>query len=470
MLISRQILERAGIELVGEWDEWLPPVTIDSRSVVEGGAFWALTTGQRDGHEFVGSALEAGAKIVAVNREYAAVHPDGIEDRVLFVMDDTLEGLQNLAKEVRRSVGAETFALTGSNGKTTTRELVAAALSTADKTVRSPHNFNNHIGVPLTILNLEGDERFLVLEMGANHPGEIAALCQIGHPEAGLITNIGDAHVGEFGGPEALQAAKGELFGFLREHDGLAIVNLDDDKVVQVSSQVNRRVGYSLRGVPDGWTDTVYLGRLAEMDAWSRATLEVEGLRVQLQLPGRHWALAALGAFATAVELGADAEPALEALGKVRPLEGRGRILDLGDGVELLDDSYNANTAAVEAALNTLLGREGMKIAVLGDILELGEYEVEEHQRVGRLEQLDAMDLVFFVGERMAVAADEAEAMGHTGVTWVPDDEVGGLAERLQEQIEPGAGLVVKGSRLVGLEKVVQELSAKRGASEGGEA
>ncbi|MFH0882930.1 MAG: UDP-N-acetylmuramoyl-tripeptide--D-alanyl-D-alanine ligase [bacterium] len=467
MLISREMLERVEIEVRGDWDEWLSLVTIDSRAVESGCLFWALPGSKKHGQDFVENAFAAGAKIVAVERKWADAHSPVLTGKAHFVMKDTLKGLQNLAREIRGSVGAQVLAITGSNGKTTTKELAAAALETAGTTSASQGNYNNHIGLPLTLLNLKGDEAFVVLEMGANHVGEIAALCEIGHPELGLITNIGDAHVGEFGGYAKLQMAKGELFDFLGANDSLAVVNLDDPKVVQESRKVPRKVGYTLHEAGGSWTGSIYQGRIVERDAWSRTTFEVDGLKAKLRLPGSHWTSLALGAFAAAMEMGVDPSLAMASISAVEPLEGRGHILDLGDGIELLDDAYNANKASIVSVLETLSKRPGKRIAVLGDILELGEWEEEEHRKIGQLKSLATIDRVYFVGKRMALAAEEAEQAGHAGVVKVYEDEVVDLSNRIVKELESGAGVIVKGSRLMGLDRVVKGLTDLRSVAGG---
>ncbi len=465
MLISESILERAGVHSEGSWDEWLPTVKIDSREVARGDLFWALAGERSDGHEYVKQAFDAGAAIVAVRELWLHQHPQARQWGTLFVMEDTLAGLQKLATEVRRSLGAQTLALTGSNGKTTMKELIAAALSPTAKTSRSPGNRNNEIGLPLSLLNADGDETYLVLEMGANHGGEIARLSEIAHPEYGLITNIGDAHVGEFGGYEALQAAKGELFDFLAREEGLAFVNLEDPKVVAESAKVARRVGYSLGQVPEGWRGGVYLGRLERGDHWGRVGVEVDGHRIDSRLTGRHWALACVGAYAAAVEMGADPEGAARGISRVEPVSGRGNIVALPDGCELLDDSYNANAASIEAGLRTLASRPGKRIALLADVLELGEYEEEEHRRLGRTPELGEIDRVLFLGARMSWAAEEAEWLGHAEVFHLEEGDHEGAAELILSALEPGTGILVKGSRKMGLERVVELLCQRAGQS-----
>lgn len=462
MLINAQMLERAGIEVAGDWDDWLPPVRIDSRDIAKGDLFWALEGTRTDGHQFVADAFAAGAQIAAVSEAWAAQHAGSLPaGKVLFVMADTLAGIQNLAREVRRSLGCHTVAVTGSNGKTMTRELIAAALGTMGRTTSAERNLNNHIGLPMTILNATGDEEYLVLEMGANHLREIEFLCRIGYPEFGLITNIADAHAGEFGGFDAIQRAKGELFAFLAETNGAAIVNLEDERVLEEAARVNRKAGYTLGEIPAGWTATVYPGELVALDHWSRPSLRVEGETVSLQLPGRHWARAGLAAAAVAMELGGEPGTFLPALATVEPLPGRGRVIELGEGVELLDDSYNSNVASLEAALATLARRTGKKLAVLGDILELGQFEEDEHRRVGRIPELDEIDTLIFVGPRMSWAAEEATLLAHPDVRGFSEIEPESLADIVRDALTPGTSVLVKGSRLTGLDRFVAELARK---------
>ncbi|MCB2213112.1 UDP-N-acetylmuramoyl-tripeptide--D-alanyl-D-alanine ligase [bacterium] len=461
MLISTGMLETAGIRVVGNWDEWLPPVKIDSRQIENGDLFWALPGERVDGHDYVATAFEAGAKICAVSEDWATQYAGSLrENAILFVMPDPLKGLQALAMETRRSLGAQTIALTGSNGKTTTRELLVAGLKTLGRVTATKGNFNNHIGLPLTILNATGDEEYLVLEMGANHVGEIDFLCQIGHPESGLITNIGDAHVGEFGGFEMVQKAKGELFDFLAGNKGLALVNLDDERVVEVATKVTRKAGYTLGlgRIPEDWTHSLYLGEMVGQDGWSRSTIRIEGEEVTLRLIGAHWARAALAAAAMAMELGGDASQVVPALADVEALPGRGHVIGLDDGVELLDDSYNANVASIEAAVRTLVNREGARIAVIGDVMELGEFEEDEHRRIGRIPDFEAVDHLVFVGERMSWAAEEAMLLGHPSVRAFVEASPLEIAQHVASLLEPNAGILVKGSRKVGLERVVDAL------------
>jgi UDP-N-acetylmuramoyl-tripeptide--D-alanyl-D-alanine ligase len=458
MLISPDMLERAGITVVGEWDEWLPPVKIDSRLIEKGDLFWTLQGERSDGGDFVPAAFASGAKIAAVSEDWATQNAGSLpENTVLFTMQDTLSGLQRLALEVRRSIGAHTIAITGSNGKSTTKEMIAAALATIGKTTATRGNFNNHIGLPLTILNATGEEEYLVLEMGANHVGEIDFLCRIAHPEYGMVTNIGDAHVGEFGGFEMVQKAKGELFEFIKE-EGLAIVNLDDDRVVEIATNVKRKSGYTmgLSRIPEDWTHPIYFGEIVGQDEWSRCTIRIEGEEVKLQLIGAHWAMAALGAAAIAMEMGGDASLIVPSLAGVEALPGRGHVVELGDGAELLDDSYNANVASIEAALQTLARREGLKIAVLGDVMELGEFEEDEHRRIGRIPELEEMDHLVFVGERMSWAAEETSLLGHPSVRSFVEADPSEIAEYVASLMVADAGVLVKGSRKVGLERVVE--------------
>jgi len=455
--ISKKILQRSGIEVKGKWNEDLPPVTIDTRMLSQGGVFWALTGGKSDGHDFVEEAFDKGAAIAAVSKDWADAWAHSFESNTFFVMEDTLLGLQELASEVRDTLGAKVVAVTGSMGKTTTREQIVAGLSTLGKAAGSPGNYNNHIGVPLTILNTDGDEKHLVIEMGANHEEEISLLCEIAKPDTGIIINIAEAHLDGFQGIDGVQRAKGELFDYLSE-EGLAVVNLDDERVIQTALDNNYKVGFTLGELPENWYGSIYSGQIVDVDDWCRPTLAVEGMVIKMRLPGRHYASGAMAAYAIAIEAGGEPDAVIKAIEAVEPMEGRGKIVELSEDVEILDESYNANISSIINALESLVRRPGKKIAVLGDVEELGEYSEEEHRRLGSIFLLEEIDRIFFVGQRMAFAAEEAELSGHPGIEQLNADEFERLIQSLHEVIEPGTSILIKGSRTMKLEQVVAQL------------
>ncbi len=469
MKISKKVLRDAKIEVFGNWDNNLPKVTQDSREVVEGGLFWALVGENSDGHAYVEAALkDKKAGIVAVNYNWYDKSKDLLEGHTVFVMEDTLVGLQSLATQVRKSLGSIVVAITGSNGKTTTREMIATALSAAGKTGKNIKNYNNHIGLPLSILNLDGDEKYVVLELGANHIGEIEELSAIAQPGIGLITNIGSAHLGEFGGIDEVQKAKGELFEYVSTR-GMAVVNLDDDRVVQAAFSCPQKVGFTLSETPASWSSSIYSGKIISQDKWGRPTLAVEGMTLKLKLPGRHFASGALAAYTVGIEAGVDPGTLIQALETVEPLAGRGMIIGLDRGIELMDESYNANASSIETALNSLARHDGYTIAVLGDVFELGAYEEEEHRRIGRFLSLEDVDRVYFVGSRMAWAAEEADLSGHPWVERMEAEDVADVAAQIAEDCPDNTAILVKGSRAMGLERVVLGLARKfKPKAEGG--
>ncbi len=460
MIIGKNTPSKADIEVIGDWTGNLPTVRIDTREIQDGDLFWALAGTRSDGHDYIDTAFEEGSAICAVSRMWYDRYGEIFEGKSFFVMNDTLEGLQRLAAEVRGTIGATIIAVTGSAGKTTTRELITAGLETIGKVSQTPGNKNNHIGLPLTLLNLKGDEQFVVLEMGANHMGEIEILCKIARPSMGLITNIGDAHMGEFGSTENIQKAKGELFRFLGDN-GIILVNLDDERVLSIAANYKNLAGYTISEFPADFHHPVYKGNVTGMDTWSRITMNIEGIDIRMSLPGKHFASAAMAAYAVAMENGAESVEALNAIAQVQPLEGRGRIYELNDGVELMDETYNANPASVLAALETISNWNGPKVAVIGDIYELGEFEEDEHRRIGRLPMLEELDAVILIGEKMSAAFEEAEINGYSNVEWYDGKDIDQVLTRLLEIITPGMGIVIKASRALQLERLVERLKTE---------
>ncbi|MBZ0264717.1 UDP-N-acetylmuramoyl-tripeptide--D-alanyl-D-alanine ligase [bacterium] len=463
MMLTQEMLREANIEVWGGFNGKLPPVSIDTRSMKVGDLFWALRGEKFDAHEFIKKAFAHGASMAAVDRKWSEQLRGIPPPQTLLVMDDTLKGMQVLAKVVRKNIGSTVCAITGSYAKTTTRELVAKGLATSGKVMRSPKNYNNEIGLPYTLLNLDGDEKYVVLEMGANHAGEISKLCEIGDPHFGMVTTIAHVHLEGFHSIEGVQKAKGEMYQHLLK-DGFALVNLDDERVVEASGKNSRKAGYTMQGIPDDWQHSIYHGHLVGLDAWSRASLNVEGMTVKLQLPGKHFAQTALGAYAMCVEAGVEPDQALQAIASVEPIAGRGKIIQLERGIELLDESYNASVPTMEAALRTPLNRNGSRIAVLGDMYELGLYEEDEHRSIGRLDILEEYDMIIFYGNRMAWAFEEAEMMGVPSQLFV-DETPEELAEKFAGEIPDDAAVVVKGSNASGLSRFVKTLEEIAGSN-----
>lgn len=358
-------------------------VHTDSRKVVPGAIFFALPGEVTDGHLFVANAVENGAALLIVERELDS-------PAAQIVVSDGYDALASLAREVVARVRARgtlrVVAVTGSNGKTTTKNMLRAVLEGEGPTVAPWGSFNNHVGAPISILAVDYSTRYLVVEMGASAIGEISRLISIVTPDVGIVLKVGLAHVGEFGGPDAVETAKSEMVTDLPE-GAVAILNADDDRVVRMAAKTRARVEWF--GLDH--TADVRATDVAATASGTAFTLEVDGVtrRVQLRILGEHHVMNALAAIAATRALGVPVErsvPALEALERAE--RWRMEVLTRADGVVVINDAYNASPDSMAAALKTLAqitAGDQRSVAVLGEMAELGEYADEEHDRIGRL-------------------------------------------------------------------------------------
>jgi len=405
-------------------------ISIDTRTLRPGELFVALQ-GERDGHDFVADAFAKGAAGALVSREVAG-------GPVLRV-DDTLVALGRLGEFARARSQARVVAVTGSVGKTTTKEMLRRALAVFGSVHAAEASFNNHIGVPLTLARMPRETGYAVLEIGMNHPGEIAPLAKIARPHAAIVTNVERTHLGLMGSEEAIAEEKGSIFRGLVP-GGAAVLPRDSAFLTKLSAAVP---GGSLRV-------TFGKGELAEarlLDAESTAdgcdVMARVGetlVRFHLAAPGAHMAMNALAALAACHGLGLDVEKAAAALDAFAPLAGRGAKRTI-DEVVLLDESYNASGASMRAAFAVLALQPGRRVAVLGDMLELGEDAEDEHLDL-RGDLLDAADLVFTCGEMMGLLFDTlppAQQGKHA-------DSAAALAPLVKAALRPGDCVLVKGS------------------------
>lgn len=419
-------------------------VHTDSRKVVPGSIFYALPGEVTDGHLFAAKAVENGAVLLVVERELDLDVPQ-------VVVADGVVALAALAREVVARVRAKgdlkVVAVTGSNGKTTTKNMLRAILETEGATVAPWGSFNNHVGAPISMLAVDDDTKFLVVEMGASAIGEIAQLISIVTPDVGIVLKVGLAHVGEFGGPDAVEKAKSEMVTDLPE-SAVAVLNADDPRVVRMAALTKAEVvWFGLAGSADVRADDV------EASASGTAfTLEAAGVqrRVQLKILGEHHIMNALAAITAARALGVPPErsvPVLEEL--VRAERWRMEVLERDDGVVVINDAYNASPDSMAAALKTLaqITRDGQRsVAVLGEMAELGKYADEEHDRIGRLAvRLNVQKLVV-VGH---AARHIHNAAGLEG-SWDGESVLVGTADEaydlLRDQLRPGDVVLVKSS------------------------
>ena len=443
----------------GRLDGVVTGVSIDSRTCRPGDAFFAIRGEHQDGHAFVGHARMRGAACAVTMRIPAGL---GLEaDFPVVLVDDTTAALQRLGAAHRRRFAIPVIAITGSNGKTTTKELVATVLSARRRVLKPVGSYNNQWGVPLTLLALEAEHEAAVLEIGMNAFGEIAALAQLCQPTVGVVTSIAPAHLEGVGSVEGVQKAKGELVEAIPP-DGVVVLNADDPLVLALAARAKGPVvTYGQADRADVRLGDVGLadGGLAFRLMAGRATADV-----RLPLAGRHNAWHAAAAAAVGLALGVPLDEAAAALALAMPVKGRLVWREAG-GVRILDDTYNANPVSVRAALDAF--REaaggGRRWVILGDMLELGSLTETAHREVGIWVAGLPVAGLAAVGSAMSLAADAARASGCPDVATFASPE--GAAAHILSRAAHGDRILVKGSRGMRMERAVDALLAGLRAS-----
>ncbi len=446
-----EIIEATGGELLTDKAGTFSGVSIDSRAIAAGELFFAIKGDKFDGHEFLYSALENGAG--------AVVHtcPDHIPDgKIVIQVEDTLRSLQDLAHFMRMKSNAPVVAVTGSNGKTTTKEMIYAVLSSKYKTLRTMGNFNNHIGLPLTLLNLGNDDEMVVLEMGMNALGEISRLCEIAVPDHGVITNIGTAHMGRLGSREAVRDAKLEIL------DGLnvAVVNADDDFLVQGMKSVQnfhgRVVTFGIENEAD-----VMARNVCPSSKGSDFMLDIkngETVSVNLNVHGRFNVYNALAAAAASFSLGIPVPDIQKSLETYKGFPMRFEMTKKG-GITFINDAYNANPSSMKESLQGLIqvGAAGRRVAVLGDMSELDEFSDDEHRNIGKVVSEMGVDVFIAVGMKMGLAARESMNVenGKSVQEVYSFKDVDSAKKEITEILKEGDTVLVKGSRSMSMERIV---------------
>ncbi len=430
--------------------------TIDSR-VLEPGACFVALVAERDGHAFVGDAFARGAHVALVTRDV------GAHAGTIVRVDDVFGALARLGRAAReRLEDATVVGITGSAGKTGTKDLTAAALAAKIHVHASPGSYNNEAGVPLTLLTAPSATEALVLEMGARAHGDIAALCAIARPTVGVVTNVGLAHAGPLGGRAGVARVKGELLEALDVH-GLAVLDADDPETAGLAARTPARVLLVSAGAGPG---AEVRARDITLDAELRPTFTLESPwgsgRVGLAVRGVHQVTNATLAAAVALARGVALDDVTAGLATVEPARWRMEVVRTDDGVVVLDDAYNANPSSMAAALEALtrIDAPGRRLAVLGEMRELGELSEREHAALGVLVGARALDALVTVGPEAAPLAAAARAAG-VAVTEVAD--AAAALEAARAFVAPGDAVLVKGSRAVGLELVATALRGGRG-------
>jgi UDP-N-acetylmuramoyl-tripeptide--D-alanyl-D-alanine ligase len=410
-------------------------VTIDSRKTQEGKLFFALKGDKHDANQFAATALENGAiSAVIDNQDYS------VAGKTILV-SNVLKSLQDLARYHRRQFNIPVIAITGSNGKTTTKELVYAVLSRKFNTLATEGNLNNHIGVPLTLLRLRQEHEMAIIEMGANHRGEIEELCGIAEPTHGIITSIGKAHIGEFGGLEAVKEAKAELYQWIKASEGVIWLNTD----LPILNEMAHKKSVSNIITYGSSADVRY--QFTFLGAEPFVHFKYGDKEVISQLPGAYNYNNLITAFAVGLTFGIPESVIAEALSAYTSDNNRSQIIQW-KGHTVIKDAYNANPTSMEAALDNFAKMHNpSKVAILGDMLELGEYSPAEHQAIAdKVASMEIANICLVGNEFGAVQV-------RNGIAKVPD---AAAARKWLDGLQLNGSLILlKGSRGIGLEKVL---------------
>jgi UDP-N-acetylmuramoyl-tripeptide--D-alanyl-D-alanine ligase len=424
-------------------------VAIDSRQVQPGHLFIALPGEHRHGQEFIADAVSRGATGVIAQRQ----PPDLPKEVAFFQVDDTLAALQRLAAYWRGKYRVKVVGITGSVGKTTCKELTAAVLSSAYQVLKSEANLNTEIGLPLTLLQLAPEHERVVLEMGMYGLGEIRLLCQIARPQVGVVANVGPIHLERLGTLEAIADAKAELVESLPP-DGWAILNGDDPLVAPMAERTSAHAVLFGESPQCSVRGTVLSTSGLEGISF-RLTCDDESADISAPLPGRHNLYNAMAAAAVGLADGLSLQEVAAALATADiPL--RLRVLSGPRGSTILDDTYNASPTSMLAALDLLAELPGRRLALLGDMMELGSFEEEGHRLVGE-RAARTTHVLFALGERGRIIGEAAQAVGHPEVHFLASKEKAAVA--IRETLSEGDHLLVKASRAMALETIIEELT-----------
>ena len=446
---------------VGNMPKGITGISIDTRTLKKGEAFFAIKGDQFDGHDFLPAALRAGAAFAVVD-ENRLVSMGGLKIP-LIVVRDVLEAMTILGQVSRTRSKAQIIAVTGSVGKTSVKEMLRTVLSVSGEVHASVASYNNHWGVPLTLARMPESAKFGVFEIGMNHPDEIRPLVKMVRPHVALINNVAAAHIGAFDTIDDIARAKAEIFDGVIP-GGYGIINHDDRRYILLrdlakEAKIEHLISFGQKRGSDIW-----LRHLEQTDGGLKLDVRIKGKDYVYELPvtGEHMAMNSLGVLAAASLAGAEITKTADAMSRVAPADGRGTRYTIGGsgamGITVIDESYNANPASMEAALNVLASYGGVKtkrrIAVLGDMLELGRQSKKLHEGLAKFISSSKADLVFLVGPEMEHLAKI-----------LPKEKLGGhyvdtanLSERLKVVFKAGDVVVFKASNSLGFSKIVQEI------------
>ncbi|HSW35940.1 MAG TPA: UDP-N-acetylmuramoyl-tripeptide--D-alanyl-D-alanine ligase, partial [Candidatus Limnocylindrales bacterium] len=452
MLRGLEIIEACqGKLLQGDPEQLISGFSIDSRQVKPGDFFIPFKGQQNDGHKYIGQAYDRGAvgSFYSLPESPSAELPNQI---LLIAVKDTMAALQRLAAAYRLRFNLPVVGITGSSGKTTTKDFIAGVLSAKYNVLKTTGNFNNEIGLPLTILQLEDDHQVAVLEMGMTASGEIKTLSEIARPDIGVITNIGEAHIELLGSIDAIARAKGELLDYLGS-GGVAVLNGDDPRLLEMGKRFPGKAYYY--GFNQGDIRCLVLSQRGEKSFFRARFPDNEEGWFETPLPGRESVSNALAALAVGYLLRLSIPQMQDGLMSSQTSAGRLQILQTKSGIKIIDDSYNANPSSVRAALKVLRDMGGIKtVAVLGDMLELGAASREAHLAVGNYVAECSIGCLVTVGERARGIAEGARKAGMDACSYADHEEA--LAHIKSLSLNEEWHILIKGSRGMRMEKIIQ--------------
>ena len=448
-----QLLTNSSINLDAE----INGVSTDTRTIKKGELFIPLVGEMFDGHYFVDEAIEKGASAVLIHREDAKFLPELFSEVAVVKVADTLRALQDLASFQRNRFNIPVVAVTGSNGKTTTKDMIALVLSEKFKVLKTQGNLNNEIGLPLTLLGLEDSHEVAVVEMGMNHLGEIHRLAEIARPNIGVITNIGVSHIQNLGTRENILKAKMEIFDFFTSEDK-AILNGDDEFLSKIANELPYQIKYY------GTSDIASIKAqdiklLGEQGISYNLNIEGEIHPMEIPIPGKHNVYNSLAAAAVGSIMGIAMADIAKSLKSYRPGNMRLNIFTTDSNIKVIDDVYNASPDSMKASIEVLkdLG-QGRKIAILGDMLELGDYSQKGHTEVGEVVAHKGIDILITVGQESKFIVTGASSCGMDNRNIIHLESNKDVIEYLDTLIEQGDKILVKGSRGMKMEEIVEYL------------
>jgi UDP-N-acetylmuramoyl-tripeptide--D-alanyl-D-alanine ligase len=458
------VLEATGGRLVaGDGNAVFKAISTDSRTFEPGELFVAIRGEKFDGHQFVKQVLENGAGGVLVDEAFAAKElPDVDTGACVIAVPACLQALGDLAAYYRRQNDASVVAITGTNGKTTTKEMTATVLGQMFSVLKTEGNFNNLIGLPLTLFGLKEDHEWAVLEIAMNHPGEIARLAHICKPQVGVLTNIAPGHLEGVRDLDGVMKAKGELLEGLGE-EGTAVLNIDDQRICKLAEKFDGRViSFGIQNSAEVWATPV-------SQTASHCTFDIswfdESVRVRLGIPGQGTVYNALAAAAVGYRLGLSLKEVKAGLEATATLPGRLEVIALAKGIHLINDTYNANPGSMAQAIETLcaLKGNGRGVFIAGDMLELGAHAESAHKELGISAARGRIARLYATGEFARTLADGAVGAGMDPKRVFVGSK-GEILEALKGHLGPGDWVLVKGSRLMAMEEVVTGLRDQFGS------